>query len=98
MQVHGRKGTYTSTQSFVTTNLPCYKKWAVGEVGGERKEKKGTSSVTVTTPRTETAAPTYTSRFMAHTSVKTGVRKYGSCLPNGLMEREKQAKPKGKKT
>lgn len=31
MQIHGRKSTYASTQSFVSTNLPCYKQWAVME-------------------------------------------------------------------
>jgi len=29
MQVHGGKSTYASTQSFISTNLPCYKQWAV---------------------------------------------------------------------
>lgn len=31
MQIHGRKSTYASTQSFVSTDLPRYKQWAVME-------------------------------------------------------------------
>lgn len=37
MQVHGRKSTYASTQSFISTNLPRYKQWAVL---GKKKKKK----------------------------------------------------------